>query len=87
MAQEILPQAFPDKATPLVSSGISYTDACVKHVGETFKASRVYIVASASLTKNTSHTDDLKKAQGGEYPNQDDLSHLGVRNPRNSRGL
>jgi hypothetical protein len=45
MAQETLRQAFPDKATPLVSSGIPYTDACVKHVDETFKASRVYTIA------------------------------------------
>jgi alcohol dehydrogenase class IV len=66
MAQEILQQAFPDKATPLVSSGIPYADACVKHVDETFRASRVYTIASASLTKNTRHTNDLKKALGSK---------------------
>jgi len=61
-SQEILRQAFPDKATPLISYGLPFTEACVQHVNETFKASRVYLIASASVTKDTAHTFDLQKA-------------------------
>ena len=64
--QETLQQAFPDKATPLVSYGIPYTEACVKHVNETFKASRVYLIASGSLTRNTTFTSNLQKALGSQ---------------------
>ncbi|PMD19319.1 iron-containing alcohol dehydrogenase-like protein [Hyaloscypha hepaticicola] len=60
-SQEILRQAFPDKSTPLISYGLPFTEACVKHVNGTFKASRVYLIASASLTKDTTHTFDLQK--------------------------
>jgi alcohol dehydrogenase class IV len=60
-SQETLRQVFPDKATPLISYGLPFTEACFKHVNETFKASRVYLVASASLTKDTTHTFDLQK--------------------------
>jgi alcohol dehydrogenase class IV len=60
-SQETLRQVFPDKATPLISYGLPFTEACFKHVNETFKASRVYLVASASLTKGATHTFDLQK--------------------------
>jgi len=63
-SQEILRQAFPDKATPQVSSGITYIESCLKHVNETFKASKVYLIASGSLTRNTTFTSDLQKALG-----------------------
>jgi len=66
MAKETLRSAFPDKATPLVSYGLSFTDACVKHVDTIFNASRVYLIASASLTENTSHTSDLQNALGSK---------------------
>jgi alcohol dehydrogenase class IV len=65
-SQETLVQAFPDKATPLVSYNLSFTEACTKHINETFKASRAYLIASASLTKNTSHTSDLQIVLGSK---------------------
>ncbi|KAE8448697.1 hypothetical protein EG329_008912 [Mollisiaceae sp. DMI_Dod_QoI] len=64
MSQETLRQAFPDKATPLVSYGTPFTEACAKHVQEKFKASRVYLIAGRSLTKNTTFTSELQKALG-----------------------
>ncbi|KUJ15093.1 putative Fe-containing alcohol dehydrogenase [Mollisia scopiformis] len=63
MSQETIRQAFPDKATPLVSYGIPFTESCAKHV-QKLKASRVYLIAGKSLTKNTSFTSDLQKALG-----------------------
>jgi hypothetical protein len=63
-SQEILCQAFPDKTTPQVSSGITHIESCLKHVNETFKASKVYFIASGSLTRNTTFTSDLQKALG-----------------------
>ncbi|KAE9369077.1 Dehydroquinate synthase-like protein [Stipitochalara longipes BDJ] len=61
---EILVQAFPDKATPRVSHGLTFTDSCIKHINETFKASRVYLIASTTLTNNTPHTSTLQTALG-----------------------
>ena len=39
-------------STPNVSYGIPYSEACAKHVRDTFKASRVYIVTSGSMSRN-----------------------------------
>jgi hypothetical protein len=62
--QETLRQAFPDKATPLISYGLPFTDSCMKHITKTFKTSRVYLIASTSLTHNTSHTSSFQAALG-----------------------
>ena len=45
--------------TPYISRGLPYYNACAKHVRETFKASRVYIVASRSLAANTDSVEKL----------------------------
>ena len=47
-----------------ISYGLPFPDACAKHVKNTFKASRVYIVASGSLSRNTNHVERLQKALG-----------------------
>ncbi|PMD29330.1 Dehydroquinate synthase-like protein [Hyaloscypha variabilis F] len=65
-SQETLVQAFPDKPTPRVSYGNPFADSCIKHINETFKASRVYLIASFSLTKNTSYTSSLQAALGSK---------------------
>ena len=61
-SKETLIPAFPDKATPLVSYGLPFTDSCLNHTIIAFKASRVYLIASASLTKHTSYTASLQAA-------------------------
>lgn len=48
--------------SPYVSWGIPYYESCVKHVRDTFHASKVYIMASASLSKNTDRLEKLKSA-------------------------
>ena len=69
--QETYRPSFPDhKPEPPythVSYGLSYTDAVVKHVKGTFKARRAYIIASPSLSKQTSKTTDLEKALGSKH--------------------
>jgi alcohol dehydrogenase class IV len=48
--------------SPYVSWGIPYYESCAKHVKDTFHASRIYIMASASLSKNTDRVEKLKDA-------------------------
>jgi alcohol dehydrogenase class IV len=47
-----------------VSFDITYIESCLKHVNETFKASKVYLTTSGSLTRNTTFTSDLQKGLG-----------------------
>ncbi|KIW62998.1 hypothetical protein PV04_09881 [Phialophora macrospora] len=56
--------AFDNKATPKISSGLSFEEACVKHVKHTFQATRVFILASRSLSKQTDCLEKLKEALG-----------------------
>ena len=44
---------------PHISYGLPYDEACAKHVKNTFHASRVYIVASKSLSSNTDKVQKL----------------------------
>ncbi|KAJ5952164.1 Dehydroquinate synthase-like protein [Penicillium vulpinum] len=50
--------------TPHVSWGLTYEESCAKHLEHTFHASRVYIIASGSLARNTDRVDRLIKAIG-----------------------
>ena len=50
--------------TPHVSYGLPYHKACAKHVVETYKASRVYIIASGTLSRETDRLDNLVEAIG-----------------------
>ena len=57
--------AFPDhpKASYThVSYGLPFSEACAKHVHDTFKASKAYILASTSLSKQTNHVKNLEAA-------------------------
>ncbi|CAM6003557.1 unnamed protein product [Sphagnum balticum] len=48
--------------SPYVSYGLPYAEACVKHVTESFKSTRVYIIASGTLSRETKHLEQLIKA-------------------------
>ncbi|KAK5686217.1 hypothetical protein LTS10_002333 [Elasticomyces elasticus] len=50
--------------TPYLSYGLPYDEACAKHIKETYKASRVYIVASGTLASKTDKVDRLVKSIG-----------------------
>ncbi|OCT47078.1 maleylacetate reductase [Cladophialophora carrionii] len=62
--QEQCRPAFDKKPTPKISSGLPFQEACAKHVALTFKATRVFILASRSLSKQTDCLEKLKGALG-----------------------
>ena len=62
--REVLHHAFPNQQGPLISYGLPFFEACRKHIHDRYKASKVYIIASGSLAKNTSHVKDLQRALG-----------------------
>lgn len=49
---------------PYISYGLPYHDACAKHIQDTFKASRIYIVASRTLSVTTDKLSKLVTAIG-----------------------
>jgi alcohol dehydrogenase class IV len=51
---------------PNISYGLPFDEACAKHVKE-YNASRVYIVASRSLSANTDKLDKLVSAIGKDH--------------------
>ncbi|KAI1268475.1 putative Fe-containing alcohol dehydrogenase [Xylariaceae sp. FL1019] len=61
---ETLHPAFPNQPTPLLSYGLPFTEAILKHTKSTHPSERSYVICSASLAKNTSHLDALKQALG-----------------------
>lgn len=50
-----------------VSYGLPFTESCAKHAEHTFQAKRVYIIASTSLSKQTSLVTDLERALGDRH--------------------
>jgi alcohol dehydrogenase class IV len=50
-----------------VSCGLTYDASCAKHVQGTCHSKRAYIIASSSLSKQTSHVRDLEKALGSNH--------------------
>ena len=58
--------AFSDREVPNVSYGVPFPEACAKHVETTFGASRVYIIASKSLSANTDALKKLETALGSK---------------------
>lgn len=65
MTREVYRTAFaPGKSphpSPYISYGLPYFEACAKHVRKTFHASRVYVLASGSLSKNTDAVSKLEE--------------------------
>jgi len=49
-----------------VSHGLPFPDTCAKHVSTTFQASRIYIIASGSLCRNTDYVKQLQFALAGK---------------------
>lgn len=55
-------EAFPGSNTPHISYGLPFPEACAKHVHGTFNASRVYIIASKTLSTQTDALQRLEIA-------------------------
>lgn len=56
-------QAFSHKQKPYLSHGLTFEKACAHHAENTFKASRIYVVVSRSISKTEDFTT-LKNALG-----------------------
>ncbi|KAI9753732.1 MAG: Aminolevulinate dehydratase [Chaenotheca gracillima] len=65
-ASEVFRPAFPPKSTPYLSYNLPYPAACAKHVADTFHASRVYIIASGTLSRTTDSVQRLQDALGAD---------------------
>ncbi|KAJ5813326.1 uncharacterized protein N7503_000076 [Penicillium pulvis] len=63
---ETVRPAFAGRERPLLSYGIDFPAAAARHVSETFQASRVYVICSGSLSRNTDALDRLTHALGSE---------------------
>ena len=61
--QETCRRVWPEWELPFVSYGLAYPAACAKHVKD-LKASRVYIVVSSSLARNSDNLQRLESALG-----------------------
>lgn len=61
---ETVRSAFTGRERPLLSYGIDFPTAAARHVSETFQASRVYVICSGSLSRNTDALDRLTDALG-----------------------
>lgn len=55
-----------DLPSPYISYGLPFQESCAKHVRGGLSASRVYIIASGSLSRNTEKLDVLIYALGQE---------------------
>ncbi|OKL55837.1 hypothetical protein UA08_08923 [Talaromyces atroroseus] len=70
MANETFQLAFPDLPVPTptrISYGISFAESCAKHVTETFHKSAAYVIASASLSRQTPYLSQLEQALGSNH--------------------
>ncbi|KNG84402.1 Fe-containing alcohol dehydrogenase [Aspergillus nomiae NRRL 13137] len=61
---ETLRTAFADRPRPLLSYGVPFEAAAAKHINDLFHASRVYIICSGSLSRNTDVLDRLSTSIG-----------------------
>lgn len=66
MPEETIRPAFTNRERPLLSYGIAFPAGAARHVTETFNASRVYVICSGSLARNTDALDKLIAALGPE---------------------
>lgn len=63
---EVVRPAFDGRDRPQLSYGIDFSTAAARHVTHTFKASRVYVICSGSLSRNTDALKLLLAALGPE---------------------
>ncbi|EHA19179.1 alcohol dehydrogenase [Aspergillus niger ATCC 1015] len=61
---ETLRPAFADRPRPLLSYGIPFSSSAAHHITDLFHASKIYILCSASLARDTDALDRLTRALG-----------------------
>ncbi|KIW67764.1 hypothetical protein PV04_06994 [Phialophora macrospora] len=65
-----LEPAFADRPVPRITWGLRFDEACAHHITHTLHCSRVYIVASRSLSTNTDALVRLRSALGDRVVGQ-----------------
>ncbi|KAG2418442.1 hypothetical protein HFD88_001543 [Aspergillus terreus] len=63
---ETLRPAFAGRPRPLISYGLPFAAAAAQHVKQTFHASRVYVICSGSLARNTDTLAQLQQHLGAD---------------------
>ncbi len=67
LKSQLVVQPFSeDQPAPLISYGLPYHEACRFHADSTWTCKRVYLLLSASLTKNSDVRKRLQKALGSK---------------------
>ena len=61
--------------SPYVSYGLSFSDSCASHIKNTFRCTKVFLIASNTLARETSEVDKLIQAIG---PDQVVHLHKGI---------
>ncbi|KAI0123909.1 putative Fe-containing alcohol dehydrogenase [Xylariales sp. AK1849] len=56
--------AFPGRSNPAISYGIPFTSSLIKHAEDDLQASRIYLICSSSLSRNTDYLSDLQSKLG-----------------------
>ncbi|KAJ5959820.1 uncharacterized protein N7479_006970 [Penicillium vulpinum] len=64
MSEEAVRPAFEGRDYPLISYGIAFPAAIARHLNDIFRASRVYVICSGSLSRNTDVMNQLETALG-----------------------
>ena len=64
MPEETVRPAFEGRERPLLSYGIAFPAATARHLNDTFQASRVYVICSGSLARNTDVMNQLETSLG-----------------------
>lgn len=64
MSKETVRPAFEGRERPLLSYGLAFPVATARHLNATFQASRVYVICSGSLARNTNVMNQLETALG-----------------------
>ncbi|KAJ5180682.1 hypothetical protein N7492_003892 [Penicillium capsulatum] len=67
---ETVRPAFSHRDRPRMSYGLAFPDAAARHVADTFGASRVYVICSGSLARNTDALSRLTTALGPRLAGQ-----------------
>ncbi|KAI1143740.1 putative Fe-containing alcohol dehydrogenase [Hypoxylon sp. FL0543] len=63
---ETFEPAFKGRDRPLLSYGLPFTESIAKHADDLFHASRIYVICSGSLARNTHYLADLTHALGSK---------------------
>ncbi|KAH6615188.1 maleylacetate reductase [Boeremia exigua] len=66
--------AFDVKSTPRITHGLRFPDACAQHINGDLACNSVFVIASASLSRNTDALDRLTDALGDKVAGV----HVGV---------